>query len=108
MKKIFAILALFLAFSISAVAQEGQKNPDTAAAADFAALNKVVPISKASEREIKEAFYAKHKFLTQTDLTAEQKAQISTETEAKLAELLSPEQLKKLKANRELYKKLVQ
>lgn len=108
MKKIFAILALFLAFSISAMAQEGQKNPDTAAAADLATLSKVIPVSKASERQIKEAFYAKHKFLTQADLTAEQKAQISTETEAKLSELLTPEQFRKLKANRELFNKLVQ
>lgn len=108
MKKIFAILALFLAFSINAIAQEGQKNPDTAAAADLAALSKVIPVSKASEKEIKEAFYAKHKFLNQSDLTAEQKTQIATETEAKLSELLSPEQFRKLKANRELFKKLVQ
>ncbi len=49
MKKIFAILALFLAFSISAVAHEGQKNPDTAASADLSSLKKVVQVSKASE-----------------------------------------------------------
>lgn len=107
MKKIFAILALFFAFSISAIAQDVQKNIDTATAADFAALNKVIPVPKKAERDIKEAFYAKHKLLTQTDLTAEQKTQISTETETKLSELLSPEQFKKLKANKELFKKLV-
>ncbi|WP_343624980.1 hypothetical protein [Flavobacterium lindanitolerans] len=108
MKKILAILAFFLAFSIGASAQESQKDPNAAAQADFVALNAIVPISKESVKDVKETFYRKHKSLiSQTNLTAEQKAQISAETDAKLTEILSPEQLKKLKANQSLYKKLL-
>jgi molybdopterin/thiamine biosynthesis adenylyltransferase len=109
MKKILAILAFFLAFSIGASAQESQKDVYASAQADFAALNAVIPISKKIEKDIKETLYDKHKFLiSRTDVTAEQKAQLSTEIETKLAEILSPEQFRKLKANQQLFKKLTQ
>ncbi len=108
MKKILAILAFFLAFSIGANAQESQKDPNTAAKADFAALNAVIPTKKL-ERDLTEIFYTKHKTLiSQTNITAEEKAELSSKIEAKLAEVLSQEQFKKLKANQQLYKKLVQ
>lgn len=107
MKKILTILAFFLAFSIGASAQESQKDPNKAAQADFAALNTAIPTKKL-ERELTEIFYTKHKTLvSQTNITAEEKAQLSSKIEAKLTEVLSPEQFKKLKSNQQLYKKLL-
>lgn len=109
MKKILAILAFFLAFSIGASAQESQKDATTASEADFAALNAVIPVSKKAEKYVKAALYDKHKFLTsQTNVTAEQKELLSAETKAKLAEALTPAQFQKLKANPQLLKKLIQ
>jgi hypothetical protein len=46
MKKILAILAFFLAFSIGASAQESQKDAYASAQADFVALNAIVSYIK--------------------------------------------------------------
>lgn len=107
MKKIFAILTLLLAFSFSANAQETKLSIEDAATADFVALNKVVPIAKTAERNVTEVFYYKHKILTQPSLTAEQKQEIASDVENRLSKVLSEAQLKKLKSDQELYKKLI-
>lgn len=107
MKKILTILTFFLAFTIGASAQESQKDPYKAAQADFTALNAVIPTKKL-ERDLTEIFYTKHKTLgSQANITAEEKAQLSSKIETRLSEVLSKEQLKKLKANQQLYTKLL-
>ncbi|WP_447634946.1 hypothetical protein [Flavobacterium microcysteis] len=108
MKKILAILAFFLAFSIGANAQESHKDEYKAVDADFAALNAVIPVSKKAEKDIKAVLYDKHKFLSsRTDITVEQKEQVSAETKTKLAKILTPAQFQKLNANPQLLKKLL-
>jgi len=103
MKKIFAILALFFAFTITANAQN---DPYKAAVDDVNALKAVVKIAASSDRIFESIFYDKHKFLLQSDLTAEMKEENFRNTEERLAFALKPAQLEKLKANTELYKKL--
>lgn len=105
MKKIFAILALFLAFSINMNAQSS--DPFEAAKADLAELNKFIPVAKASQKGVTEAFYFKNKAKLQENLTAEQKQEITDRTEKMLSESLTEAQIQKLKANTKLYNKLV-
>jgi len=106
MKKIFAILTLFLAFSISANAQDSQKNPDTDATADLAKLTQFISLKENPKKALKFAFYDKNKALMQTTLSAQDKAQIKTTIENELATNLTAEQLEKLKANTRLYEEL--
>jgi len=103
MKKIFAILALFLAFSITANAQN---DPHKAAVSDVAALKTVVKVEASADRIFESIFYDKHKFLLQSNLTEEMKQEKFRNTEERLAAALEPAQLEKLRANAELYKKL--
>ena len=100
MKKIFAILTLFLAFSFSANAQQEES------LSDLATLKATVNVDPSSEQAIKSIFYDKHKFLLQSNLTEEMKQEKFTNTEERLAAALTPSQLEKLKKNTELYQKL--
>lgn len=106
MKKIFAILALFLAFSINANAQQNP-NPDEAAKADVTELTKFIAVAPQSQKAVRDAFYFKNKSYLQQDLSADQKQEIVSKTEALLEKALTPAQFAKLKANTELYNKLV-
>lgn len=103
MKKIFAILVLFLAFSFSANAQNTAYDE---AVKDVAALKALVKIEASSNQVFESIFYDKHKFLLQSNLTEEMKQEKFTNTEERLAAALTPSQLEKLKKNTELYKKL--
>ncbi|WP_296149815.1 hypothetical protein [uncultured Flavobacterium sp.] len=103
MKKIFAILVLFLAFSINANAQNTAHDE---AVKDVAALKTVVKIEASSNQVFESIFYDKHKFLLQSNLTEEMKQEKFRNTEERLAAALEPAQLEKLRANAELYKKL--
>lgn len=106
MKKIFAILALFLAFSFSANAQQ---KPDTneAVLADVAELGKFITIAPASQKAVRDAFYFKNKSYTQENLSADQKQEIVSKTENMLEKALTPAQFAKFKANTALYDKLI-
>lgn len=106
MKKIFAILTLLLAFSISANAQETAPNPNKAANADLAKLTQFIPLGETSKKNLVDAFYNKNKALTQ-QLTAEDKIIVKTQIENELSSNLSPEQLQKLKGNTKLYEALL-
>lgn len=106
MKKIFAILALFLAFTFTANAQDAEKII-AASQADAATLGKVVTIPQNSKKAVQSAFYYKHKANLQENLTAEQKNDIAIKTEELLTKALGEAQIKKLKSNTELYNKLI-
>lgn len=106
MKKIFALIALFLTISFNANAQES--NPETKATADVTALKNVVTIADSNQKAIYKIFYHKHKFLTQQGLSDAQKQELTAETETKLAAILSEAQLAKLRTNTEVYRKLIQ
>jgi|GEM_PF-5537836 len=106
MKKIFAILALFLAFSINANAQQ-DLNPDEAAKANVTELTKFITVAPGSQKAVRDAFYYKNKANLQQNLSADEKQQIITRTEAMLEKAISPVQFAKFKANTELYNKLV-
>jgi len=106
MKKIFAILALFLAFSFSAKAQNAD-DVITASKADVATLSKVIPVPENSKKAVQSAFYYKHKANLQANLTEEQKNDIAVKTEELLTNALGEAQIKKLKSNTELYNKLI-
>lgn len=103
MKKIFAILVLFFAFSITANAQN---DPHKAAVSDVVALKSVIKIEASADRIFESIFYDKHKFLLQSNITEEMKQEKFRNTEERLAAALEPAQLEKLRANTELYKKL--
>lgn len=109
MKKIFAIFALFLAFSFSANAQatQAKPTPDKIAAADLAKLTQFIRLSDSSKQNLNFAFYDKNKALTLTNLSDQDKASIKSRVENELAANLTPEELQKLKNNTKLYEALI-
>jgi len=108
MKKIFAILALFLAFSISANAQENKPTVDASAAAksDFEALNSFITIEPSSQAKLIQIFKAKHEALSKPGISANEKKNYSGIVAESLSQELTPQQSEKLRSNTLLYRRL--
>lgn len=123
MKKIIAVLTLFLAFTIGANAQDKKglskeeiaKNetlrkelpPEVAGKNDAVELVKFVGLDESNVEIYTRLFAKKHKVLAYEGLTAEKKAELTRSIEAKLRAGLTAEQMEKLDRNPELLKKLI-
>lgn len=103
MKKIFTLLAFFVAFAIQA------QSTDLRATAkkDVATLETLIKLDEKGKKGAEAAFYHKHKAALQENLTAEQKQQIAADVEELLINGIGEEQFAKLKANPKLYDKLM-
>lgn len=108
MKKIFAILTLLLAFSISANAQESKPTVDSNVAAlnDFEALISFMPVDLSLKPKLIQIFKTKHEALAQPNLTPNEKKNQTGIAAISLKNILSQEQMQKLYANNTLFNKL--
>lgn len=108
MKKLFALVALFFAFSLSSYAQEAQKeaNPEVLAKNETFQLKKFLDLDENKTEGFYRLFVTKHKRLNNLD-TAEAKEQLKLTIQAKIDASLDADQLQKLKANKELYEDLL-
>ncbi|NBL64396.1 hypothetical protein GV828_04165 [Flavobacterium sp. NST-5] len=103
MKKIFTLLALFLAFAIQAQSTDLRET----AKKNVATLETVVKLDANAKKGAEAAFYHKHKAALQENLTAEQKQQIEADVEALLIKGIGEENFAKLKANTKIYNQLL-
>ena len=108
MKKIFAILALFLAFSISANAQENKPSSDVTVSAnnDFEALNSFLTVDPALKPKLVQIFKTKHEALSKPNIDANEKKNQTGIAARSLSQVLSQDQMQKLYANNELFDRL--
>lgn len=111
MKKIIAALTLFLAFSISASAQEkpgyigldaaGKGKKQAAELAEFLGLDKTV------EGNFAMLFEQKFLVLDDKNTQPERKTEVSRVVEAKIRGTLDGNQMERLEKNTELFQKLI-
>lgn len=108
MKKIFAILALFLAFAFTANAQESKPTVDVIVSAnnDFETLNSFIEIDPDLKPKLIQIFKTKHEGLSKPNLTANEKKGYSGNTALSLSQVLSKEQMRKLYANNKIFNKI--
>lgn len=122
MKKIIALFVVMLAFGLNANAQKraaavtpapAQKSElvakkaaySEAAIKDVNTLSGYVKLTAEQKVNLKSVFENKHSMLAQ-NLSAERKAVIAQNVEARLKSTLEPEQLSKIEGNAELMKTL--
>src|SRR4051812_26824653 len=103
MKKIVAVLALFLAFTMSSNAQEAKVSPEVAGRAQAIELIKYLNLGGKEAGELNRLFVMKAKTFANANLAPEKKAVYSQSIAKKLAATLTPPQMQKLQANQELY-----
>lgn len=108
MKKIFAILALFLAFTFSANAQESKPNVDATVAAnsDFEALNSFMTVDPSLKPKLIQIFKTKHEGLALPNIDGNERKGYMGNAARGLSQVLSKDQMQKLYANNELFDKL--
>jgi hypothetical protein len=107
MKKIFFALSLMLAFTINANAQESKVNVQELAKKESAELAQLVGLSESQTTDFKQLFEMKHQTLSSQQLSAERRAELTNIMDRKIRASITPEQMKKLEANTELYDKLI-
>lgn len=107
MKKLIAVLTLFLAFGFSANAQEGKKmNADEAAKADVVRLAELVPLQGTQEQDFIRLFVMKHNILNDASASQEKKKEITRIVDGKIRATLNAEQIQRLEANPDAFAKL--
>ncbi len=105
MKKVFAVLALFFAFTISAAAQETKlKDPNVLAKNELNALIKVIEIDNDLVIAINSLLIYKHETVLKSP---EMKEEMAATIDGKLKGTFSPELYAKIKKNKVLYKDLL-
>lgn len=105
MKKIVAVFAFILAFSISANAQD-QKSIKIAADKDVAALNDYMGLSESQSTDFARLFVMKHEILNDNTLSTERKNAMSRDVGLKIMASLTEAQKSKLDKNPELLQSL--
>ena len=108
MKKIFALLTMLLAFSISANAQDAKAKSAEYAKRDAQLAAETLGLKANQQEDFFRLFEQKHEILQNPDLSAERKSEMSRIVGLKIRASLTEEQLAKLEANPELMKKLQQ
>jgi hypothetical protein len=99
MKKLIAVLTLFLAFTIGANAQESKaKTSDAEARQDTAKLNELVGLTQTQQDDFVPLFNMKYKTLSNPDLSNDRKKEMSRIVEMKIRASLTADQLQKLDA----------
>lgn len=106
MKKLIAIVTLFLAFSINANAQAKKVSPEQAAQNDITALAAKVKIDATLQKDLLTLMTMKHNTLSDPNLTKEQKASAADAYEHKLMSGLNEAQRKELMKYPDLVKQL--
>ena len=107
MKKLIAVLTLFLAFAFSANAQESKKiSAEEAAKIDAVKLSETVGLQGTQQQDFIRLFVMKYNVMNDANQTAEQKAKMSQVVDGKIRATLNAEQMQKLEANPELMAKL--
>jgi hypothetical protein len=111
MKKIFAVLTLLLAFSISASAQDknGYEGLDSAGKGkkQAAELSEYLTLDQTMNENFARLFEQKFVILDDKNATPERKAELSRIIEAKIRGSLDGNQMERLEKNPELLKKLI-
>jgi len=107
MKKIIALLTLFLAFTVSVSAQD-KGNVSELAKSDVALLGKTVKLTAQDEANFVGLFTKKHEILATPNLSEERRRIIVKSIDAKLRATLSADNMAKVDANPELLKKLTE
>jgi TorA maturation chaperone TorD len=103
MKKLIAVLTLFLAFAFSANAQQDKKaSIEEAAKLDTQKLAAVVTLKGTQEADFTRLFMMKHKAFTSPELTAAKKAEIVSVMDAKIRATLDGNEMQKLDAKPEV------
>lgn len=107
MKKLLFIITLLFAFSFNASAQEKKiATPVEKATADVADLAKLVGIESSLQEGFVKLFTMKYEMLQEENLSDERKQILSNVMIDKINTSLTPAQLTKLKAKKELYDRL--
>ena len=105
MKKIFAVMVLFIACYTSASAQDTkQKDPNVLAKNELIALNKVIQLENDLANAINSLLLYKHETVLKSP---EMKEEMAATIDGKLKGTFSPELYAKIKKNKVLYKDLL-
>lgn len=107
MKKIFALLTLFFAFSMNVAAQD-KGNANELAKKDVQALSSVVKLSAQNEATFTTLFKNKHEAYATPNLSEDRKKILAKSIDAKLRATLDANQMAKLESNKDLLKQLTQ
>lgn len=100
MKKISALFALLLALSLPMHAQDAPK--------DAAAIQQFLNLDKAKSQSVTSLLEYKYKIKNDPASSAAVKKKLPWMIEKKLEEILTPGDMKKLKANKELFAKVTE
>src|SRR5690606_23021262 len=106
MKKALTVLTLLFAFTISASAQDREINSEEAAKIDAYKLSEYLELKGTAQDDFMRLFAMKHEVLSDPNMSEERKAEMIRVTGLKVRASLTPEQLKKLDANPELYARI--
>lgn len=107
MKKLIAVLTLFLAFAFSANAQEGRKiSAEEAAKIDAVQLSEAVGLQGTQQEDFIRLFVMKHNIMSNPETPEAKKKEMARSVDGKIRATLNAEQMKKLDANPELMAKL--
>jgi len=106
MKKFIALFTLFLAFTISANAQEKKVSNEEAAENDITALISKVTIDPTLKKDLYTLMLMKHQTLSNPKISKEEKANASKAYERKIMSGLNDSQRKELLQYPELIKQL--
>ena len=108
MKKLIAVLTLFLAFTINANAQD--KNTPTSSLEkgkkEAAELTEYLALDKSINEAFTRLFEQKNSILEDKNLSQERKTELSRVIEAKIRATLDAKQTERLEKNPELLKRL--
>lgn len=108
MKKLIAVLTLFLAFTISANAQDKNASPTSLEKArkEAAELTDYLGLDKTMNENFTMLFEQKHTIIDDKNVSQERKTELSRVIEAKIRGTLDAKQMEKLEKNPDLFKKL--
>lgn len=109
MKKLIAVLTLFLAFTISANAQQRNASPTSLEKAkkEAAELTEFLGLDKTMNENFTMLFEQKHTVLDDKNVSQERKTELSRVIEAKIRGTLDGKQMDKLEHNEDLFKRLI-
>lgn len=110
MKKLIAVLTLFLAFSINANAQDKGYvglNSSEKAAKQAAELTEYLNLDKEMNENFTKLFEYKFQVIDDKNAEPQRKAEMLRTVEAKIRGTLHGKQMEKLEKNTELFKKLI-
>ena len=106
MKKIIAVLTLFLAFSLTANAQDKKVSNEEAAKIDAHKLSEYLGLQGTQQDDFISLFLMKYQVLNDPKLSEERKTEMSRIVGLKVRASLTPEQNQKLDANPALLAKI--